>query len=284
MFTSQKLAKAIITSDVGTIKALVARHGAALLSQPLPGNYRRGQPRPGDQWLKRVFKKPPALTLALYAADDETVTALVALGARPARELDHNFPNQLFVAAALGRVRILDGWLAAYPALAQWRNADNDNLLHVAAQHGQADVVALLLKTGQFPLAARSQTAGCTPLVYAEKIRDAAIVALLLDAELAQKTGEDVPAKALPASQGNASHWHILDDKRIARMTNSSETGDRLVEIFNFHSRDIWRIRRDADGISSAAETIPFGVLLDATVVEAAADRLGCSPHPKKRK
>ncbi len=285
MFVQRALRQAILRHDSDAIRALVARHGVDILAKSVPGRFQRHRQQPGDYWLKRVFKNPPPLSLSLLMADDETVAALVKLGASPQQALDHNFPNQLFVAAALGRVRVLSDWLQHYPLLRASRNEDNDHLLHIAAQHGQVDVAAFLMNAGGFPLDARSSTDGCTPLMYAARAGHAACTALLLDAEM-QAHEHLLSPVALPAAaaEDNNVRWHSLDDQRIARRRRDTPSGARLTEIFNFSRQEVWQIVRYDDGRALASSTVPFNALVEPSAVVAAGHRLGIAwPPPRKK-
>ena len=293
MFETRKLRRALIENDIDAIRALVAKHGAGLLDKRLPLSFSRdGGKHPGDQWLKKIFSGPTALGFALILERDDLVRTLVDLGASPLHHVDHNYPNMLFVAAALGRAEIVTEWVDAYRAASREINIDDDTLLHIACQHKQPKCVRVLLAHGFYT--ASKSTSGRSPLLYAEQAGDLESVKMLHAAERgqlpdrnerqgelvlrrAQRTGpvpEVLPAAILPTVQ-TPDGWHVIDDARVARVTDVPAIGYRLTEIFNFATGEVMRLNRNLETGAETAVVSSFADLLQHDVLADAAAQLG---------
>lgn len=272
-FDREKLVRAILSRNPQEVRALVERHGQKILNRRgLPVTTEATGRLPGDEWMGRIYKKPAPLPFALHHASAEMVEMLVTLGADVARRIDHNYPNALFVAAALGRDDVLAGWLHRYPDLAQARNTDDDSLLHIAAMHGQPKVLALLLRTGGYDLHAPSHS-GQTPMAYAAKSGNAACVALM------KKAGQgalDAPAAAAPLAAG----WHRIDADSIAHVRDEAAIGYRLTEIFNFRTQELTRLRRNMATNAESMAVTAFSQVPDPAHIEEAARALGRDTGP----
>lgn len=291
MFEGNKLTKAILANDHDAIRALVDKKGVALLSSRLPISLSR-ENNPGDEWLKRAFKRPTALTLAMIAARKDTVDLLVELGASPLQKLDHNYPNQLFVAAAFNRADVLHDWLPLYREAARVQNIDNDTLLHIACQHKNPRVTRLLLANG-FYTTARSDS-GNSPLLYAEKAADKESISLLHAAAngqlpaAAQKNENIlqlpahvdmqpiVPATTpLQLTDNLRDGWQTIDEYRIARVTDVPAIGYRLTEVFNFESNEVLRLNRNLETGAESATVTSFDAIAGSSGLVRAAHLLG---------
>lgn len=286
MFETRKLRRALIDNDVDTIRSLVAKHGVALLDKRLPLSFSRDDGKyPGDEWLKRVFSGPTPLGFALIMQNDALARALVDLGASPLHRIDSNYPNMLFVAAALGRADVLTDWLDAYRAAAREVNGDDDTLLHIACMHRQPAVTRLLLARGFYTTS--KSGSGRSPLLYAEQSGDLKSVTLLHAAERgdlpdsgaragelilrrAQRTGpvpNAVPAQGFVAPPVDG--WHVIDAMRVARVTDASAIGYRLTEVFNFATGEVLHLNRN---LETGAETAVVSSFADFTGHEVLAD------------
>ncbi len=282
MFEKNKLLRAIIANDANAIRAIVAKNGSAILSKRLPVTFSRppGEVWPGDDNIRGIFKKPPALALALIGVHAATDDLLVELGAAPLQRINANYPNMLFAAAALGRADILADWLDAYRGGAHARNDDNDSLLHIACLHNAQKVVILLLENGFYTT--QKSFSDRSPLDYAEATNDRNLIALLHAAE----KGAQMPrwqdhgpaplaVPALPAPEVALNEWHIIDADRIARVTDAPAIGYRLTEIFNFATGEVMRLNRNLETGAESAVISPISQMAQSDVVGDAAERLG---------
>lgn len=300
MFETRKLRRALIDNDIDTIRALVAKHGAELLAKRLPLSFSRDDGKhPGDQWLKKVFSGPTPLGFALIMQNDELARVLVDLGASPMQRVDSNYPNMLFVAAALGRGDILVEWIDAYRGAARELNGDDDTLLHVACMHRQPDVTRLLLARGFYTTS--KSGSGRSPLLYAEQSGDLNSMKLLHAAERGEmpdkgvRTGELVLRRAqrtgpVPNAVAAADFaaapvdgWHVIDAMRVARVTDAPAIGYRLTAVFNFATGEVLRLNRNLETGAESAVVSRFAELGDLAEVEQAAQRLGHSFDPARQ-
>lgn len=257
------LVEAIAASDVAGIRKLAAEKGDAILARPLPVYLERTPAYPGDHWLKaKAFKRPRALALALVMADDATVFALEDMGAAVAREVDGNYPNMLFLAAAMGRVQVLERWLPRYPRLALAVNEDRDTLLHIAGIHARPAVAALLLQKG-YDAGAKSRR-GVTPLHYAERAGHAATMAAL--------RRPHAPAEAAAES------WTRVSGLAITRTQDDGLTGYRLTDTFNFGTKKVQRQRLHLATRQASESLIAFDAYDTPARIDEAAARLGLRP------
>lgn len=301
MFETRKLRRALIDNDIDTIRALVAKHGAGILDKRLPLSFSRdGGKHPGDEWLKKVFSGPTSLGFALILERDDLVRTLVDLGASPLHRVDHNYPNMLFVAAALGRADVLVEWLDTYRGAARETNGDDDTLLHIACQHKQPNATRVLLARG-FYTDSKSES-GRSPLLYAEQAGDLESVKMLHAAERgqlpdrAERAGEHdlrrasrsgpvpqaLPVAIAPTPAQRVDGWHVVDDSRVARVTDVPAIGYRLTEIFNFATGEVLRLNRNLETGAESAVVSSFADMAQPDVLADAAARLGKTLDPEQ--
>lgn len=302
MFARVKLGRAIIDGDIERVRAIVAKSGRGILAKPLTIGVSRPY-RPGDEWLKSVLRTPTPLCMALLLGNDELARELIALGASPLQKASKNYPNVLFVAAAVGRAELLAEWIELYQGAAREKNWDNDTLLHIACLHKQSKCTQVLLARG-FYTQDRSKS-GSSPLLYAEKAADFRSMQLLnaaarghlpasgrTSASVQDETPKGMPAVVPPAHIDQQPHvgpirpvqdmlaagdtnWHVIDADRVARVTEAAAIGYCLTDIFNFATGEVLHLSRNLETGAETAAVSRFADLPRGEALSDAAARLG---------
>lgn len=282
-----------MANDDVAIRAIVAAKGEKILSAPLPIKVSLREQAKQDSNIAPAFDKPNALALALCAAEDKTIRTLVDLGAMPLSSPRGSFyPNMLFVATALGRDSILAEWTYSYRPAAFSREfpisgwvldrRQLKTLLHVACDHGQSACARVLLNAGL--LAGLDKDIWPDLLLRAQFSGDRESYALIEAAiqELSAKKNdaeyEPMPVPSVAASlELSPNGWHVIDDTRVAKVTQAAALGYCLTDIFNFATGEVLHLSRN---LASNVETATTTAFRDFTYHDALKEAAACLNRP----
>ena len=237
MFEKSKLRRAIVNGEIDTVKAI-------LVKKPVLANMRLGD-----------YSARP-LSIALAHGDRAMVDAIHDNGADVTYAGDCG-KNMLFDAVYHGRLDILKEWSTKYSAVLVEKGYSGQNLLHMAAERGRADIAIWLMEEHRFD-SEKQDEYGRTALYYAEKNKHDSVVALLkpLQKQALQKYQDKGTRMITPTAAKPL--WRKLDDHRVAQVRDDAAIGYRITEIFNFATFERTRLFRNIETNAESVESRSF--------------------------
>lgn len=211
---------------------------------------------------------------AIVAGNDRAVELLLEYGAKADRSIYDNM-NYLHWLSRLPapNVRIAEILLEVCPTLLTAGDCDNNTPLHLAAKVGCLELVALLLKKGADPNARNYKYK--KPLDIASEARHRDIEDLLrhVTTKFDPKAYLAGSPSAVPIArlspQDPPEGWLLLNAEKIAHVATEKILRYRIIDVFNFKSRDVLRIVRN---LETGAETSETKSMDDMSVMRAVED------------
>lgn len=225
-----------------------------------------------------------ALLLAVLHGHKDMAEMLLRRGANFARYYSHDVTGQpryetlLHVAAERGHKEIVTMLLEhdKYDkSLINKPDADHNTALHLAAAQGQAEIVSILLDHG-FDPSAKGEN-GKTPLGFAHQGRHEAVIGLITGAQKKSEPTAPAPKPPVQATDG----WKLVSPHSVAHVSEMTDIGYKLSDVFNFQSRERIRIVNNLKTRADHIETTSFADLPDQKQLGdayAALIRLGGEP------
>lgn len=211
-----------------------------------------------------------ALLIAVIAGHKEMTEMLIRRGANFSRYYGHYLLSEtcrqdtlLHIAAERGHkdiVNLLFDHDKYDHSLVNKVDGSKNTALHLAAAQGHLDIINILIAHG-FDPSVKGEN-GKTPLGFAHQGRHDNVVTLLADL---QKKAEEKPAAAPPPPKEppHAAEWKLVSSHSVAHVSEMSDIGYKLADVFNFQSRERIRIINNLKTKADHIETTAFTDLPD---------------------